>query len=500
MVERFATLFDGHRSVYGVYNDIRDRTEEGKLVGRDRRTARGAVTLDLWKAHLEGRSGLGICPINLKSESKFGAVDIDVYDGIDHAKVAKTCQHFKFPIVVCRSKSGGAHLYLFCKEWVPARLMVDRLRDIAAALGHGKAEVFPKQKQLASEDDGGNWINMPYFGVDTTRYAITDEGRKLTAEEFLDYAESRAVDASWFSQAPKSTASAELPQGPPCLQQLVKIGFEPGTRNNGLYNLGVYARKSSADNWKDVVEEQNQTYLSPPLEDDEVKTIIKSLAKKAYNYSCHAQPIVAYCNSSLCRTRKFGISQNNALPEFGQLRKLASDPPVWYWEVDGQPITLATEELQDSTRFQRACMNSLTLMPPVIKRDAWGAMVSEAMRSADVIPAPLDSGPRGQFWQLLRTFCHGPLQAQSQDELLMGKPWTSGPETWFSILAIKDFLQRRKFNIPDNVMIDVLREHGGDYREVELKGVKAGFWVVSAFPRAQEPDVPESINDDKVGF
>ena len=60
----------------------------------------------------------------------------------------------------CRSKSGGAHIFLFTKDFVPAKLMRDKLMSVSAVLGFGNAEVFPKQIELKSQDDTGNFLKL----------------------------------------------------------------------------------------------------------------------------------------------------------------------------------------------------------------------------------------------------------------------------------------------------------------------------------------------------
>jgi len=86
---------------------------------------------------------------------------------------------------VCRSKSGGAHVFLFSDQPVAAERMRDKLTEIKTLLGYGGSEVFPKQIQLKSADDTGNFLNLPYFnGDDTTRYAFKQDGEAATLEEF----------------------------------------------------------------------------------------------------------------------------------------------------------------------------------------------------------------------------------------------------------------------------------------------------------------------------
>ena len=107
-------------------------------------------------------------PINSKNLCCFGCIDVDVYP-LDHAALVRACAGIDVPAVVCRSKSGGAHIYFFIEGWIAASDMRDKLSEIAASLGYGSAEIFPKQeKLLIDRGDVGNFINLPYFDVDRT--------------------------------------------------------------------------------------------------------------------------------------------------------------------------------------------------------------------------------------------------------------------------------------------------------------------------------------------
>ena len=53
--------------------------------------------------------------------------------------------------------------------------MQDKLMEIKAVLGYGGSEVFPKQTELKSQDDTGNFLNLPYFNFEnSTRYAFNE--------------------------------------------------------------------------------------------------------------------------------------------------------------------------------------------------------------------------------------------------------------------------------------------------------------------------------------
>jgi len=288
-------------------------------------------------------------------------------------------------------------------DWVPAAILQTKLKEIAAMLGYGTAEVFPKQTEiLAERGDVGQWINMPYFGNDNgTRYAFDLDGNALTLQDFLKVAESSKLTQRELESI-SIKLSDDLPDGPPCFQPLVKIGFPAGTRNDGLFNLGVYARKAYPDEWEKKVEEYNHRYMQPPLSSSEVQGLIKSLRKKDYAYCCSKPPIQPHCNSGLCRLRKHGIGAATGMPVLSTLTKLNTNPPTWFIDIEsGGRLELSTEDLQQQPRFQKRCMECLNIMPPIVNRIAWQSMVTQLLANVNVVDIPVDASPKGQLTELL---------------------------------------------------------------------------------------------------
>ena len=92
---------------------------------------------------------------------------------------------------MCRSKSGGAHIFFFFKEWMDASDFRDKAAEIAAGLGHGRCEIFQNKSKFWSKGgDVGNFINLPYFDAHKTfRYAVIqkkDGYIEATLEEFIE--------------------------------------------------------------------------------------------------------------------------------------------------------------------------------------------------------------------------------------------------------------------------------------------------------------------------
>lgn len=444
--------FMGMKEAHGIYTLLDDVDSNGKRKGHAV-TKRDPVTEQLWKDHLNGKKNLGIIPINADNVCIWGAIDIDEYN-LDIQSFAIKVYKQKLPLVPFRSKSGGCHLVIFLSEPVAAKKLQQKLSEIAASLGYGKSEIFPKQsKVLVEKGDLGNWLNMPYYGGDSgTRYALDKKGEAITLSEMLKLASKLELSEAELDKLTVEDHSDALKDGPPCLQSLIRQGFPQGTRNNGLFVLGVYCRKAYPDDWENKLEEMNTNYMDPPLESKEVQIIIRQLNKKDYNYKCNDQPISGFCNAGVCRTRKFGIG-GGAMPSMMSLRKIPTDQPVWFLEINGTTIELSTDELQIQSKFQKCCMNSLNIMPPRISDRQWQSSIQTLLDNCIDLEKPKEASLTEQFEEHLYTFCmDSKQQSRSQEDLLLGRPWMGSdpknPEllrVYFRLADLEEYLQRKNF-------------------------------------------------------
>ena len=237
--EDFFKVFPGLTRAYGQFF-ITER--KGPKLDGYGKTIRENYVDTLWKEHLDGKTGLGVIPINKENKCKWGCLDVDDYS-VDIEKISK--QFVKKNLIVCRSKSGGAHIFIFTKNFVSASSMINKLKEIVKAFGFVKYDLRPQQTKLIDDNDCGSWLNMPYFGGESTdRYALYD-GQVLTPEHFIKWVEKfsldslESLDLTFIKKLNKSNEI--LPGGPPCLQDLLSKGaLGEGSRNNGLFNIGVY--------------------------------------------------------------------------------------------------------------------------------------------------------------------------------------------------------------------------------------------------------------------
>ena len=509
-VERFARIFRGLEKAYGAV-DLASSSEGEKKKGRYK-FIQEPRTMETFEGHLKGETSIGIVPINEENKCIWGAIDIDKYP-LDHSAIVKKIEKLKYPLVVCRSKSGGGHIYLFLKKFVAAEKVQSKLKEITAELGYAaNTEVFPKQiKLVLQRGDNGNFLNIPYFNHESgLRYAFKSDGSAATLEEFLDMAESSAITEETLDSLLSEEVPAvdeKLRDGPPCLQALMRQGFPKGTRNNGLFNVGVYLRKAFPDDWEKKILEYNQQIMDPPLDLKEVNIVADQLKKKDYQYKCADQPICNFCNKDLCRSRKHGVGGGENTPTVANLRKYDSEPPLWFLDVNGKHVELDTEALQKQPRFQILCMEQINFMPRTITRPAWEAQMNLLLQhmvdtEGAVIDTSDDTSLRGQFYDLLEEFSTHMQTAMDKEEILLRRPWTDEDlkRTYFRLKDFEAFLKRNKFfEYKSNKVAQRLREIDGRSEQFRINGRPIRVWSIPAFAKIEE-EFPSRFEEDDIPF
>ena len=143
-MDKFKSIFLGLEIAYGQYQPG-ERGDNGKQKGKAF-IVRGQVTDELWRNHIAGEGpALGIIPITENNSCRWGCIDIDEYN-FDHTGLIKSIRSNNLPLIVCRSKSGGAHVFLFTKENIPASLMQSKLNLWLPYLGM-KGQKYFQNKQ-----------------------------------------------------------------------------------------------------------------------------------------------------------------------------------------------------------------------------------------------------------------------------------------------------------------------------------------------------------------
>ena len=498
MMKAFKEIFEGLNSAYGQYIPSTVHSSNGKQKGRPFTVKKPGIDL-LWENHLKGKEpALGIIPINEKNLCRWGCIDIDQYD-FNHKKFIKKIKQKKLPLVVCRSKSGGAHVFLFVSEWIEAAAMREKLKVMAAALGYSECEIFPKQEYLLIErGDTGSFLNLPYHGGDnTTRYAFKDDGDAANLKEFIElHSKYKLTKEKFENLTIESEKEQNIKDGPPCLQTLCKEGFPEGTRNNGLYNIGVYLKKANPDTWQTDLATYNTKFMKPPLSPQQVMTTISSLNKKDYQYKCKDQPICNYCDSLTCQTRKFGIGNGTLMPDISNLRKFTSDPPRWFVNVGGETVDVKTNELRTFDLFDEACMDQISIKLPNVSKPIWGKVISNLMKAVEEIEAPETLKYKKQLEEHLENFTTDRAAGKQKTDINRGVSWTDEGKTYFKFKDFWKYLQNtRTWDMERNKTLTKIGEYfdANIKDQISIAGKDVKVVSLKAFSTSKEKDEPPKL-------
>ena len=454
--------------------------------------------------HFDGKVGLGIVPILDDDNCLWGAIDVDCHGDhtpeIDIIALSKKIEENQLPLIPCRSKSGGAHLYLFLQQPTLATKVRDMLAHWSRALGYEGSEIFPKQVSLKGPEDQrplGNWINLPYFkSEDTDRYLVKF-GSPVSLNTFIKTAEANRVDLDEVNRL----AVADHAEAPPCVQQIIKGYAKQGVRNEALYAVGVYLKKRDGEGFEVEGAKLAKEIFNPPLKPQEVGRTLAQIANNNYSYKCGQSPCQDFCNRPVCYTRRYGIEardrEGKAITEmFANLRRYESDPVIWEVDVEGRSVRMTTEHLMNASRFRIAAMEKAAILLNPMKQDEWNGILVNLRESMQTFAVPDDASNAGRIRRKLLEFVrHCDLtQPGNPNDLLVGNPVVMqiGGKMCVAFRG-SDFVEYLKHHrVEDsrsNEVYMAVERMGVQHTKVKVSGKQEEVWYLEIDSEVQDVEI-----------
>ena len=405
--QRFAQLFRGKTNTY-VKNELpKEKPEAGQKIKTKITNNEGKVDKELLLNHLEGKFGVGICPVNAEGKCFFGVLDIDYYRP-KIQRVLHFIREYQLPLLPFRSKSGGLHVYLMMSKAVSAKTMRELLNQISyyfsldTLYGKNKVEVFPKQEKA---EGFGSSVTLPYFNAENPyTYLLDLDGNPVEFKEALTY-----IQEHFTSVEAVKEAMDKLPynDAPPCIQRILlseEVGGEDSGRNNFLFSYAVYAKKKYGNGFEDYVHEVNNSFECP-LESSAVDQTCESVKSNEYLYKCKDVPCNSFCNKSECRKREFGLGKDKGHftgIDYGQLYRYNSAEPYYIWKLrlNGQEqwhdvIFKDEGYLLDQKNFAKMCVRYLNQAPMQVSNNDWYAILNSVLPNVQEVEVKQESDTSG---------------------------------------------------------------------------------------------------------
>jgi len=394
MLDKFINIFEGLERAYGQFKK-NDKKLSVKVEGRPW-VEHKPLTKQLWENHLNGVGNrLGVFPLKDDGTCKWGAIDIDV-NNYDYEDLLKNIRKFKLPLIMFRSKSGRAHVYMFMKEFTNAEEVQTVMKKFAGQLGLANIldRVYPMQTSLEDKKDG-SWLNMPYFNHEEgSTYAYTDEFEDATIEQFFElydkYAQTDLAD--YLKEEIETPKKKNKPAKEktledfflPCTKNCLKLngGKIPSENRNdyllhmytwsmravekGVEKIEAYSKMDAAT----LLKHFNREYMARPLEEKEIDNTILKSTDREYNYLCKRPPIKKYCDASACIRNRIRVQMKGSelIDKTKWVNKLADSgcfprPSILkmkpfdfstfqYARLDKRQLEEASEEASDDHEFK----------------------------------------------------------------------------------------------------------------------------------------------------
>lgn len=490
--ERMAQLFAGAECAYRLLSVV---PIAGRKAQKIYDNAARPVTIEDWERHLCGDVGLVVVPVREDGTCLFGAIDIDDYT----VSLSDLDDQVGRVLVVCRSTSGGAHLYAFLSRPERAGPLREQLRRIAASIGHPRAEIFPKQDRIDG-DNKGSGISLPYFrGNETDRYAVK-QGLTKDVAEFLYHAEAKATtvealsalaasqpgDSGARQTADQSDAEERLRMR--CAAIVDAAGADANKQlTAGAFDIARYCRDVG------MTEAEARSQM-----------LAAWLMRKP---GCEKEFAGVWAREFDAGTRKGSpaLKCGGGLPSIERLLIEADDGDVvWHVQIDGTFVSMTVPEAMDQRKFNNCSMAQIGRAFHIVKdRNRWIDHVNEAASRAEYIGLDRGTTAAEEFLDALDEFLMNRHRGENREDLLLGRPWEDEVRGlhFFRIKDLQAHLVTRRLanrfaTEPARRVGKRIRELGGEPAEMTIKDKRVSLFCVPAtlftsMPKADIPPIPK---------
>ncbi|MEI4484063.1 MULTISPECIES: TOTE conflict system archaeo-eukaryotic primase domain-containing protein [unclassified Phyllobacterium] len=490
------------------YDKLKAERPDEKITLREHNLGKDikhGATVDDWQQHLDRERPLGMSPVMDDGTCLWGCIDVDEYGSDRRFELLNRIKIAKLPLVMCESKSGGAHLFLFLSEPAPAGEVHKSLRAFAEKLGISKPDLFPSNP----DGDIGNQLNMPFLGDD--RPYIDHNGLPKTIPEFLERIARGKVTPEAMRKAARiannsqtaeaeNAAVAEPPAGTltDAMQRLALwqarfAGTAPFelryVHANSIlaaaaFDLARYVRDCDLPE-ADAQGSMRKAWLTRKADEGGDEATFDDIWPRQFA-------------KGLAKGSPVRVPSGAMLPyiERVQVDRDEKGKKLWLIQIEGKTVQATTAELADWKKFNECCIEYVGKRIPFIRsKEVWGRYTDRAYAIAEEIPQEHIYSEDEQFREQLEVFVMDRHRALDRDEIHLGKPWEDEDHGIhvFLMQALERHLRQSgsKFAMESRTALGKrIRKLDGDAKNMRLKGKIVNVFFVPSKHFKATPEMP----------
>ncbi len=502
----FRNLFRGRDDVWG------------SLHGKSNKEP---VTDEHCKAHLNGKTSLGIYPLLDNGTCHFAAIDLDERDFVKAKTIRDTLTEIGIPAYITASKSKGFHIYCFAAERFKAVDIRRIMQYVLNKLGL-KHEIFPKQDyHQATDTDGqqhpGSYINLPCFG-DTRSFLTTDMKRVPleTALERIKRVPQAAIDRILSllpgefvntqlqaAAAPAATGSASRTGKSagklPCFEKMMS-GVPEGCRDEVAFRLAVHLSRQGMP--PQLAEAALLTwdakFNKPALGTPIINKKIQQAYTGKYGLGCLNDLIQTFCSPDcpVYRKRHTEIDQRKMVGdkelEIMGLTRLGTTPPSFGLAIDGSVLAMSPADLLSLKKVKAKAIETLRYVPFFgMKTSEWEILINSLLKDVKQEDAPPDASAQAHYVGCIYDWLETTPSAERSEDVEAGRPIKKDNGYFFRMKdAVNYLVKHHRINVDPSELFRVVKAAGGGNQTIRL-GKLFKLWFLPIHKEEVEEPAPD---------
>lgn len=361
----------------------------------------------------------------------------------------------------------GYHVYWLFEEPVSAKngtIIEEANGRIAKYLGGDKVGDLPRILRLpGTYNTKSDLVVCEIIASSPRRYRVAD--LHTWTQTFALGEEEAAAKAEDSVYAAGDGEYAGLPESKEKWLTQALWGVGKGKRNKTCAKLAGYFLEKVPPDVAQVILQTWATRCSPPMEQSEVDTTVRSIARR------------------VSVKQKSQTNENDGGDEIASLKIVKTEPPYYLAETgSGITFALPVEAMTSFYQFRKAYVAAVNRFPVFVTNKTFPTYIDELLANATIEEAPDDASEDESIYQMIYDHVNSEKEAISSADFKAGNVVFRDGEVFFASQPIWEHLRGLQFKIKKHDLYRIMRRHGCRHQIISVGGQTVNAWVLKNVP------------------